>query len=164
MGKKLEVASIGRTELLAVAKAMWEVQGLSARIIAENCGVSVGSIEKWKVKYNWMKKGNDADKVENLTRLKFMDLLSEQGMPPERAAKLLVEGMTKPQQDQIIDIDPKTKKPKVLFKGTPDYKARHKYHHDYLVMTGLIGNNKSLEVNNNGEGSVNIMVNLPPKD
>ena len=157
--KKVEMSKL---EAVSYAQMLYEMKGVSLVKIAQSMGITRKTVTKWRDKHKWLEKGKEIQKVTSLTRDKFMNHLSDLGMPPEKAAKLLVEGMTKPMQDQVIGTD-KDGKATTLYKGNKDYKARHKFHHDYLVMTGLLGNNKTLEVNNNGEGSVNIQVNLPSK-
>ena len=150
-----------------VARNMWEIQGLTMSQIAKVMGKSLGAIEKWGRVMDWMKKSdlkeNVGAEVRELTRKKFLDQLAEAGLPSERITELFVEGLTTPMQGEIVELDSKTKKYKVAHPGTPDHKTRHKYHHDYMIAAGLIGNGTEQARGPGQGGSINIQVNIPEK-
>lgn len=166
-GREVNNLQISRASAVTVAKLMYEIEGVSLPKIATNVGVSLNCVKKWKNKDNWLAKGVKAPEVAELTRQRFTNMLAEAGMPPEKAAALLVAGMTTPMKDQVIEPDTNKKTGKTTMKtlseGVPDHGIRHKYHHDYMLAVGMIGNNSSLQVNNQGTGSVNVQVNLPAK-
>lgn len=171
MAAVVKKLNIDRNQIIATAQAMHEVRGTSLAEISKIIGVSKTSIQKWKTKYQWKSKKADLPKVIDLTRQTFIEGMAKEGMPPEKALKLMVKGMTEPKTDQIVEKqvernkkgDLISKEYRVAFEGFADEGIRHKYHHDYMLAAGLIGNSKGLEINNNGEGSVNIQVNLAAK-
>jgi len=153
---------LGLEQVQNMARAMWEVQGLTVPDIARQVSKSVSAVEKWKAKQGWLKKTELAGELQELTKQKFLNQLADAGMPSERAAKLLITGMTRPRQDQISETDPKTGRTKMTFRGNPDYKTRHKYLHDYLLVAGVAGSPERQAGPGQG-GSINIQVNIPEK-
>lgn len=158
--------TLGRNEVLALAKVMYEVKGNSLKEIGEVFGVSHNAVKKWKQREGWADRKSKLPEVVEITRQKFLDTMAQKGMPPERAADLLIQGMTEPMTGQILaEPDKKGGQVEVLHPGTADYKARQKHLHDYLVLAGLIGNNgNGMQVNNSADGTVNIQVNIPTKE
>lgn len=151
-------------QAMNIAKAMWEVQGLTIPQIAGNMSKSVSAIEKWKVKKGWLKKTERGEELRELTRSKFLDQLAQAGMPSERVAKLMVEGMTTPMSGQVVAPDPNdSSKMIVVHDGFADHKTRHKYQHDYLVMAGVMSHQEKSQ-GSGFNGTVNVQVNIPTKD
>jgi hypothetical protein len=161
MGKVL----ISLEQAMEIARNMWEIQGLTIPQIADSLGKSVSAVEKWKVKEGWLKKSEMVGEVRELTRKKFLDQLAEAGLPSERITQLFIEGLTQPMQGEIVEYDEEQKQYVTKHEGRPDFKTRHKYHHDLMIAQGLIGNNqeKGGAGGPGGLSSINIQVNIPQK-
>ena len=151
-------------------KARWmrETEGLSYPEISKTTGIPERTLQSWAQKEVWKKKGEDAPLVEQWTRTRFLELAAANGMPKQRALGLLVEGMTKPviettEEKEVIGEDGQVSYKKE-FKQLPDYATRHKFQKDYWVLAGMYSTNKQMEINNQGEGTVNVQVIIPEKD
>ena len=155
--------TIDKTQAKATAKAMFEIQGLSHDEISLKTGFSKSIIKQWSYKEKWMEnRALLVPKVEELTRQKFLELASAQGLPPERAISALIEGLTQANKDYVVG--EKNGKIETLFEGKPDFAVRQKYLNTYMQVSGLIGNNVGNSgINVNGEGTVNVQINMPSK-
>lgn len=164
MGKVL----ISLEQAKEIGRAMWEVQGLTMPQIGAALGKSLGAIEKWSRQEGWAKKSDlrkagMGGEVRELTRQKFLDHLAEAGMPPERAAQIMVQGMTEPsvtKTELSKNSDGEIVENVVVQK---DHKVIHKYLHDYLLAADAIGGTPSSSTPAGGHGSINIQVNIPEK-
>lgn len=156
-----------------IGRMMWEVQGLTMPQIALSMGKSTSAIEKWSRVMNWKKKselkkeGNTGGlAVREMTRQKFLDILSDRGMPPEKAIDILVKGMTEPELEPTILEGGKDvfdqQLPDTIIRHK-DHKTIHKYLHDYFIIGGAIGNPDKDSGGLKGLGSINIQVNIPVK-
>jgi len=158
---------VTKVQLKTNAQLMYEIKGMTLTDIGKALGITRVTLGKWKKKGGWKERGEDLPEVVEMTRQKTIEMFAEQGMPPERAAGLMIEGMTQPREGRVVEqkFDRKQGKivDKVAFKGHKDFKVRHKFQHDYMLMTGQIGGSSKMELNNNGTGTVNVMVNLPEK-
>lgn len=145
------------------AKFLREVKGMTWPAVSEETGVPERTLQSWAEKEVWKAKGEDAVQVEEFTRQRFLELTAANGMPKQKAVELLVEGMTVPTVETVVEeIDDKGK-PEAKKKIAPDYNTRHKYQKDYWTLSGLYSTNKQMEINNQGSGTVNVQVILPEK-
>jgi len=145
------------------ARYLREMRGRTWNSISEELGVPVRTLQSWGEKEVWKERGATAPEMEQFTRARFMELAAANGMPKTKAVQLLVEGMTKPivetTQDKVTEEGEIISEAKTL----PDYATRHKFQKDYWVLAGLYSTNKQMEINNNGEGTVNVQVIIPEK-
>jgi len=166
MAAVIKTIKLDRNEVIATAQAIYEVRGTSLEKISKMLGVHVETVKKWKRKGVWKDREAELPKVLELTRQKTIEMFAKQGMPPERAVDLMIEGMEDQQVEIVNEVDDSGKSHKVaktVFEGHKSYKTRHKFQHDYHLLTGQIGGSGKVELNNNGTGTVNVMVNLPEK-
>lgn len=145
----------------ASARALWEISALPTREIAEKLGVAKDTISRWAEKENWLDKNLVKEAViPEITRSLLLEKLANQGLPPEVAMQAMVDGLTKP-EEEIAAV--KAEDGSVVMEGVVDYKTRHKYLETYLKLTGITGGNSNsgLNLNNTGEGNINVIVEIP---